>query len=501
MPQTLGTVNNVDNIALESDLAGLVPSNGLITGGVFYSGVGFNYDVSACTYRIAGILYTSAATSVTLSASDPTFDRIDVIYADDTGSVGVITGTPSPSPVKPSVNATTQVEITFVTVTAGSTAPGVVNVLVYNEDTGSPGEWNGTSDDVNVDFASVNDPYSGTVSVETTSPLGAKREIIFTPAVAYTINGGYLTFRIKAKQDMSTASGTLYIAFTVGGSVVGTILSIGGSTLVQYGFDATDTTNYQLVTIPISSFGALPTTIDALWFFKLTGTTTANFYLDLIQIQEGTFTPPPTVSGHEIQDESIALTQRNVLDFQGAGVTVTDDPINEKTVVTIPGGGGGGTWYPTSITLGDTIANGASAAASVGAGYYYTFDAASDDELLINIELQRNGLTYDGASLRLDIQNMLVGAGGVGDTVLWELDYAFVNDGDNAYTKVDGTVVNSVNVNGRASQIQFTDSLPTISGLAGSTQLQLTLRRNSQGAGADSFGGSVEVYALGLVRI
>ena len=43
-----------------------------------------------------------------------------------------------------------------------------------------------------------------------------------------------------------------------------------------------------------------------------------------------------------IQDEGSALTQRAVLNFVGAGVTVTDDAANTRTVITIPGGGAGG---------------------------------------------------------------------------------------------------------------------------------------------------------------
>lgn len=47
-------------------------------------------------------------------------------------------------------------------------------------------------------------------------------------------------------------------------------------------------------------------------------------------------------AGHTIRDEGTALTARPSLDFQGAGVTVTDDAGTNRTIVTIPGGGGGG---------------------------------------------------------------------------------------------------------------------------------------------------------------
>jgi polygalacturonase len=43
-----------------------------------------------------------------------------------------------------------------------------------------------------------------------------------------------------------------------------------------------------------------------------------------------------------VQDEGSALTARTALNFTGAGVTVTDDAANSRTLVTIPSGGGSG---------------------------------------------------------------------------------------------------------------------------------------------------------------
>jgi hypothetical protein len=46
------------------------------------------------------------------------------------------------------------------------------------------------------------------------------------------------------------------------------------------------------------------------------------------------------VAGHVIEDEGVPLAQRDILNFVGAGVTVTDS--GSETIVTILGGGGGG---------------------------------------------------------------------------------------------------------------------------------------------------------------
>lgn len=157
------------------------------------------------------------------------------------------------------------------------------------------------------------------------------------------------------------------------------------------------------------------------------------------------------------------------------------------------------TWSPTAITLGDGVTSGASLALSAGAGYYAVFDPISDDEMLFTIGLDRNGIAYDGSGLIIDLYWMKFGA--TGGTVLWELDYYFAVDGANSYTSSDGTVTNSVDVTARTNQIQYTDSLPTITGNVGDTHLQLTLRRNSAGGGSDTYLGDAELYGINIRKV
>lgn len=52
---------------------------------------------------------------------------------------------------------------------------------------------------------------------------------------------------------------------------------------------------------------------------------------------ESVVRPPTSPLSATIQDEGTAVTRRSIVDFQGAGVTVTDDSANAKTVVTING--------------------------------------------------------------------------------------------------------------------------------------------------------------------
>ena len=67
-----------------------------------------------------------------------------------------------------------------------------------------------------------------------------------------------------------------------------------------------------------------------------------------------------TTGYNQIQEEGVNLPKRNVIDFQGAGVTAADDALNKKTIVTIPGGGVStpifGSFYDTTT---QTVALGA----------------------------------------------------------------------------------------------------------------------------------------------
>jgi hypothetical protein len=85
----------------------------------------------------------------------------------------------------------------------------------------------------------------------------------------------------------------------------------------------------------------------ALADLSATGTKDATTFLR----GDNTFAVPPAGggSGHTIQDEGVSLTARALLDFQGAGVTATDNSGAGKTVVSIPGGGGSAPARVTSL--------------------------------------------------------------------------------------------------------------------------------------------------------
>jgi hypothetical protein len=311
---------------LQSQINSLPPSTYLISGNASWSGVGFVYNVSATQYKIAGVLYNTSPTQVTLAPSNPKFDRIDVIAVDNTGSVIVLTGIPSACPVKPQTNST-QIELTFITVKAGAKIPNIPLENIYIDNN----EWTGTTNG-NVNFDSNVLVYQGTKSVQTVTNLISNQYIQFSKGSPYVISGGNLTFWIKLNNNGTVPGSIINIQFWNAGSPVGNIVSILGGPGNYYGVIGSDTTSWQLCTIPISAFGNI-TTVDALRFFKGPGPSSiSNFFIDFIKIES---TIPTPTNGHVIMDEGIALPQRTNLDFKGDIVLVTDDSLNDKTIVNI----------------------------------------------------------------------------------------------------------------------------------------------------------------------
>lgn len=99
-------------------------------------------------------------------------------------------------------------------------------------------------------------------------------------------------------------------------------------------------------------------------------------------------------SGHAIVNESgTAMTQRHNLQFAG-GVNVTDDSENDKTVVTIAGGGVGGTYYATCSTAAATAAKEATVSSDQG-------DFILKKGIFVAIHFQ-NGNTATNATLNIN---------------------------------------------------------------------------------------------------
>lgn len=258
-----------------------VPSfiqNGLISGGSITWVSGYTYDVTTANYVIGGVPYVAPETQFTLSNADPTLNRFDLPVVNTNSTITVITGTPADDPQVPSYDPLTQLPLTPILVTAGSTQPTVNQEWIYINNT----EWTTTTSTPRINLASTNNPYSPTVDIEAT--LARNTDFItFTDPSPPTTTSLYtvVSFKIRSKLAFNTTS-RIDLRFYNGASAVGNVVSLSDG---AYGFNSGQTASYQTMTIPLPQFGAIPT-VTALYITVTTiGGNTIGFYIDDIQLQ------------------------------------------------------------------------------------------------------------------------------------------------------------------------------------------------------------------------
>jgi hypothetical protein len=276
--------------ALAGILAQILAVNHIISGGVVTNVAGtYEFDITAAVYCIGGFLFSSAAQSVTLAGADPTYNRYDVLYLDNTGTFGVIEGTASASPVAPSVDPTSQLAVLTVPVAAASTAASVTTILVYDEDAGAPGEWNGTTDGGGtIVLNSTNgSPEHGSYDIEATATaVGDFAKWVSGAGTVTLSSNAVLTFWIKSKAAWG-AGMRLSLRLQDGSSSVGQVVALQSGT---YGFNSATTASWQEISVPITAFGANGVPFDTLKVSVAVASggtpATIGFYLDWFQLTD-----------------------------------------------------------------------------------------------------------------------------------------------------------------------------------------------------------------------
>ncbi len=282
-------------IASGSSSGGSVPNQTISGCGVEYTSA-LNITVGACTYSIAGVTYTSALTNLTFSAADPTNPRIDAVVVDNTGTAAILPGTAAVTPVDPTIDVSTHLDLTFMLIPAmGTTPSGVVATVLYDENT----EWTCTPT-ANINCASTNNPYHGTKDIEATSAVLNNNFTLVKPT-AGTVDlstQNNLVFYIRSKAAWPTGNG--------GGNAARflTLYWLNGSTQIgnqivlrdgAFGFNSSTVSSYQQINIPIGLFQTgsnLVTTLKAVVSGN-TGSSTIGWYIDQVTLQSG-FNPPPS---------------------------------------------------------------------------------------------------------------------------------------------------------------------------------------------------------------
>ena len=309
----------------------------LKTGGASWSGTGLVYDVTALEYYFNGDKVTSA-TQVTLDASDPVNNRLDAIVVDESGVISVITGTAASSPITPPIPEN-QLLVQYILVEAGTTEPVIAKEDIYLENV----EWTtstyttGTATG-SIDFDNAVSPKQGVkcISANADARLGARfvRATSFDP-YHYTM----LSLWVRFTGSNVATNKSLNVRFENGaGTLVANTIN-----LFNFGLQRNLLNVWQLVVIPITSFGVLPTSVKGLKIIMTGGTVgqARQWDIDLIPLTDNSV-PSINEQAFNILKDGALVGQSSSLNFKGGSVNVTKDVTGGKIDIEVIGGGGSG---------------------------------------------------------------------------------------------------------------------------------------------------------------
>lgn len=257
-----------------------------------------NYYVIADPYKINANYYSAAPTTVTLTVGNATNARIDVIYADINGLIGVLTGTPSVTPVKPIVS-NSQRELTFRTVPALATVdPLVTNKVVFNDNLGVAGGefdvdgWNLTA----LNFNSTAVAFSGTKSIYFDG-VDPYFNVDFKNDVNIPIAGfSTFFFRIYVTEVLDKNASLFFHILDTSFVANGNYLTVKSGV---YGFDRNVLNAWQLISIPVSAFNLTVTEIKGIRFM-VSSIKKPKMYMDTITFQSNVSQPTLDLSPYEL---------------------------------------------------------------------------------------------------------------------------------------------------------------------------------------------------------
>lgn len=303
---------------------------GVISGlGVAYSGSGLVYDIGPGSFQIGGTTYTSSGGQVTLTAADATNPRIDLFVVNTDGTVDSVDGTAAASPVLPSHDAATQVVLTFAYVPATATVPpGVVVTSIYDEDN----DWTTTESNASIVSDSTNNPRSGTKCIEITNASNGHNIVFDKGSTLDITNLSILPLWIRSKGAFGSRSLQLQWLNSAN-ATRGSVVTITNN---RFGFSDTNTTSYQLLVIPFSSFNLTSADVPRKLRIRVNGSGTfTGCYIDDITLQ--TSMQPVFVTGSVLPFSDSETILKNASDtskqakFDLSGLTT-----NTTRTLTLP---------------------------------------------------------------------------------------------------------------------------------------------------------------------
>lgn len=286
--------------------------NAIINGGVIWL-QDLDYYIWATAYIVDNIFYdTPINGNVTLDPADPTNDRIDVFIINNDGAgnatVGVIKGTAEASPVKPSIDLDTQVEVSFKLLQANETVPSTTNNIIYDQNLGSGGsEWDNSSLPAGGNLADATDPFNDTLSINVPTPVDGAKLTFDSGAVIPYVSNNLIIFALKTAEAWG-GNARLKVRLFSGNASAAINFTRGSITL--HGFNHSKFGTWQIVAIPMSNWG-ITGNIDK---FELEMLKLPTLDVDYIYGQIDGIAPPPT-TGKEYFTELLDTPE----DYVGQG--------------------------------------------------------------------------------------------------------------------------------------------------------------------------------------
>ena len=345
-------VTDPNNPVISAISNAMQSSKYLIAGGSVWSGTGLTYDVTAINYYFNGNK-TADATQITLSASDPTNDRVDAIVVDESGVISIIEGVAASPALVPPIPLD-QLLIQYVVVKATTTEPVIVEEAVYldnDEWTTSTFNLPGTAIIGSTDFEATGVPKQGTKFI---SNVGRNQNTVlrFAHAGALNIND-FTTASFWVRLPQTLPNGCNIVA---GLSMDGLQYS-GIVPLSLFGLKNNITNAWQLVVIPMSILTL--TVFNQLVIGVIGNTSGINYDIDAIKLSNGSISAINEQVFNVLKDGAL-VGQSSSLNFKGGAVNVTKDVIGGKIDVEVIGSGGSPAGSDTQIQYNNAGAFGAS---------------------------------------------------------------------------------------------------------------------------------------------
>jgi hypothetical protein len=450
----VGSIPQSQVDTLPADLANLAAQIGAITAppgtqsavlsgscGVSWSGSGYVYNVAFCSAYINGTLYSTAATSITLTAADGSNDRIDAIIINTTTGIAKIDGTAAASPTTPAIDTTTQLVLSYVLVAANTSTPsGTTIESVYAENT----EWTSTAG-TGWSCTDTANPHAGTKACKATA-VSANASTKFVRSANMTI-GTFQSLQLWIAPVSGSWNSGRQLQITIrnsAGQQIGNLVTVQNG---SFGFDRTST-SYQLIVIPMTAF-ALPvgTVIREVRLNPTGSGGTFSFYVDDVQFQAQTNTVPISPKDPIVWDMPTAACQNAT-----AGLLWNSPTSNAAAAACLTG----------------TNTQEASA----------DFDAATDESLQITARLPAQ---YNGGAMAFKVGWKAVATSGAAGLCVSVVCVADAETDDPAFPAQSTT--NCVSDTAKGTTLQTNDALIsyTPSGCAAGERMHIQLSRDANG--------------------